>query len=428
MKITKKSLKNSKVELTVVVEEKELIKYREKAIKKISESLDVQGFRKGHIPTDVVIKTVGEESISQETQYTAISASYKKALEENDLFPLDQPQIKVEKDSPLTFIITIEVKPEIDLGKYRDIKISVKEEKITKKEIDDVLKQLQEQFPEFNEVKRKCKKGDKVNIDFAGFTLKDEPVANTEAKGQELELGSKQFIPGFEEEIEGMKAGEEKTFEITFPKDYNAKEMAGNKYKFKIKLNNVKEKVLPEINEVFIEKLLGKKESVDFLKKDIEKNLEIKKYNDNRIKAEEELLDKLSSKIKIEVPEILTKDESDTMIDNIKMGGLQQGYPWEKYLEAMKKTEEDIRKEIKDEAEKRVKYRLIIQEIIQKEELSSDEKEVESRAKHSFSHLKPEQKDKIKKAYEKGGEKYEQIRNMILVGKVFNSFLGEPKK
>ncbi|MBT4937234.1 trigger factor [Candidatus Peregrinibacteria bacterium] len=423
MKITKKDLKNSSVEFHIELDDKDMKSSRTKAIEHFSQNLKIPGFRKGHITETVILQHTSEAEISEETVKQGLQMAYVKALKKEKIEPISQPKVNIEKKAPLTFKITVETLPQINLGKYKDIKISTKKNSISKKEIDDVLKELQTKVPSFKEVKRAAKNGDQVIIDFEGFTLKDEAVANTKAEKQSLELGSKSLIPGFEEEVEGLKAGEGKTFKITFPKEYQAKDMAGNTYKFKIYIHSVEEKSLPELNEEFVEKITGKKDSIDFLKNEIEKNLLLKKEQEERKELEEKVLEELGKKIKFEVPDVLISEETNFLIDNVKMGGLQQGLPWEKYLEAIKKTEEELRKEMKKDAEKRVKYRLIIQEIVKKENFQVDEKAVHTAAHQSLARLNPEDQKKQHDAYHPGGKNYEQIKNMFLVNKAFDLFI-----
>lgn len=426
MKITQKELKKSKIQLTIVVEEKDLAHARKRAIQEISEQVKIPGFRAGHIPEDTLLQHVGEEMIRGETQKTAITECYQRSFEEVKLHPISQPKLEIVKDEPLTFTLTFDVLPEIKMGKYRDVKVTVKEKKVTEKEIKEIIEKLQEQVPSFKDVQRKAKKDDMLEFDFEGFTLDGLPVPNTKAEKYKLLLGSSQFIPGFEDNLMGISIGEEKSFDITFPKDYHAKEMAGVKYKFKVKAHSIQEKALPEVNEEFVEKITGKKGSVDSLKEEIKKNLEMKKSQEARAKAEEELLEKLAKTADFEVPEILVAEEQEFIIDNIKMGGLERGLPWEKYLEAIKKTEDELKKEVLEDAVKRVKFRLIIQEIIKLDKITADEADVQGRAAHTFSHLKPEQQKSLKDSYQKGGRHYEQIRSAVLVENLFDSFLGKP--
>ena len=428
MKVNKKDLKNSRVQLTVEVPAADMPKYKQAALAEISQNVKVPGFRAGHVPEEKIVEQVGETTIQQEAERKAITSSYTKAIQEAGVMPVSQPKVEVTKAEPLTFTIEFDVYPEVKLGKYKDVKVSVKETKVGKKEIDEVMKQLQEQVKDFKEVSRKAKDGDAVEMDFEGFDKDGNPVPNTKGEKYTLVLGSKQFIPGFEEKLEGAKAGDETEFPITFPKDYHAAEMAGVEFTFKVKVHTVKESVMPEVNEEFVEKITGKKDSVKSLEDEIKKNLELKNYKEDRAKAEEELLKKLAKGAKMDVPASMIEEETAFLLDNVKMGGLQQGMPWEKYLEAMQKTEEEVKKELEGEAGERVKNRLIIQEIIKADEVTVDEVDIEARSAHALSHLKPEDQTKQAADYKAGGKQYEQMRNMMMVEAVFNSYLGKPKR
>jgi trigger factor len=423
MKISTKKLADSSVSMNIVMEEKDMKLARDEAIQHFSQTLKIPGFRKGHITETVVVQHIKEREIEEETKKKALQHAYSTSLKKEKLQPISEPNIQITKDSPLTFSITYEVKPHIDLGTYKEISIEIKAAKVEKKEIDKILKELQNQVPLFSKVQRSIKKGDKVIIDFEGFDLKNNPIPNTKAEKHSLEIGSQSFIPGFEEEIIGLKEKEEKTFEITFPKEYHSKEMAGNKYKFKIYIHSVEEKKLMDVNEDFVEKITGKKDSTESLIKTIELNLSEKKQADVKKEAEKKILTALSKKIKFELPKSLIIQEQRFIVDNIKMGGLERGLPWEKYLEQVKKTEEEILKEVENDAKKQVTHRLIIEEIIAKNKLKADEKIVEMSANQHLMRLKPEQQQKDKAFYLPGGKYYNQIKNMFLVNKAFDLFI-----
>ncbi len=425
MKVTKKALKNSQVELKIELTTEDLEKYRKVAIKGISKEVKIDGFRAGtEIPEDMVIKKVGEEAVKAEAVRTAITKSYLKALEEKDLYALSQPKIDVTSESPLKFTVTVDVKPEITLKDYKKVSITPVPKKVTKKDIDVVIEDLKTKVKDYKEVKRAAKKDDQVVLDFAGFDMKGEPVENTKAEKQTLIIGAGQFIPWFEENAEGMKAGDEKEFKITFPADYQAKEMAGKDFNFKIKIHEVKEPVAPKIDENFVEKITGKKESVENLLKEIEKNLEERNKQEARQKAENDLLVELAKLTTFDIPQVLIDEEIEFLIDNIKMQGLQYGMPWEKYLEIMKKTEDDIRKEVAKDASGRVTNRLIIQEIIKIEGFKADEKEVLALAQDEYSRLQPAHKAQAKESdYEKGGKRYEYFLNYKILEQFFALFI-----
>ena len=425
MHISKKKLEKSQIEITIELKSETRNKYREKAIKSIAKEVNIPGFRKGHIPESLILEKFGEDLINQELNALAINETAQKAIVKEKIVLLGDPKINVVKNSPLTYTITSDVYPEVKLKDYNNIKIKIKDAKITKKDIEEMLTHFQKQSVEWKEVKRKAKKEDKVNINFAGFDLKDQPVSNTKAENFEIVIGENKFVPGFEEELNGLQAKDKKTFKITFPKDYHLKEMAGNTYKFKVDINSVQEKILPELNDEFASKFAGKKKTLAEFKTEIEKHLKQARNNEERQKKEEEVLEKLIKLSDFEVPQTLIKEEIDVMKDNVKMQGLQKGLPWEKYLEQIKKTEEDLEKEFLQDAEKRNKYRLIIEKIIAEKKLTVDEKVVEKQAQTEYQHLNETQKEKRKAEYQPGGRRYNTLKNNYLMDKFFELFLEE---
>lgn len=424
MKYTIKKLKDSKISVSISIEEKDINHARKHAVEKIASEVKVSGFRAGKVPESVLVKQVGADAIQMETENIAISHAYMDFLKESKTLPLDKPEIKITKESPLEFTAEISVKPEIKLGDYRKVVVKKEDIKISKKEIDEVIEDLSKRAPDYKEVTRKAKKEDRLTIDFAGFDLEGNAVPNTSAQDHVIVIGSNTFIPGFEDELIGLKANEDKEFKIKFPENYQAKEMASKEFKFKVTVKKVEESKLSDINEDFVEKITGKKDTVESLRQEIEKNLLIKKERESRVKREEELLEKLlKASNKFEVPQVLVNEETEFILDNLRMQGLQQGLPWENYLKALNKTEEDLKREFKNKAETQVKYRLIIQEIIAVEKIDADDKEVEKRASAELMKHKPEHQKQMASSYAKGGKHFSQIKNMMQVEKVFSSFL-----
>lgn len=424
MKYEVKDMPNSVKKIKITIENEDLEKSRKRVFQKLNQEVTVPGFRKNEAPLDILQKHIGAEKFEMEVQNDVITNSYLKTLQTAKIIPLAHPKLKVLKSSPLEFEAEVEVRPSIDLKDYQKDSVKIKESKISKKEIDDFLETLRNQVAEFKEVKRISKKGDRVYIDMEGYDPKTkETIPNTKANDFAILIGEKKLVPGFEEELIGLKTGDNKEFEIKFPENYHEKSMANNTYLFKIKVNKVEEKILPELNDDLVKKVLGKEDKLEVLIQEIEKSLKIKKEQENRVKAEHEFLEKLNKKIDFEIPEILINEEIDFLLDNIKMQGLQRGLPWEKYLESMKKTEEDFKKELKPDAQKRVKYRLIIQEIIDKEKISIDPKILKQETDRLFLKLKPEDQEKRRKDYQEGGRKYLEIENQLQVGKVFEKYL-----
>ncbi len=424
MKISQKKGKNSIVTLTIAVDEKEWGKYQEQALKKLSGEMKIDGFRAGHIPESVVRQKAGEAGILQAAMDLALPQAYAQAYQEKKISPIDQPKVEVKKASPLEFTAEVTVYPEVTVAKIPATKIPKKAKiAVTKKEITETVDQLREQFAEKSPVKRAAKKGDTAVINFNGKDKKGVEQDGMKSENHPLELGSNTFIPGFEEEVEGMKKDEEKTFEITFPKDYQAEQYAGKKFDFTVKVTDVLSKKLPKFDAELVKKLTGKDQTPEELEDEIKGHLSEQKEKQDYEKRQKDLFDLIGEKTTVEMPEIFIDDEVNGMIDNIKMQGLQGGMPWEKYLEHMKKTEEVLRKELRSEAEKATKSRLGLQQLTREDDISVSDAEISEEIAGIISQTPEKDQAKKSASLKPGQDEYLQIVNRLNIRKVFDKLL-----
>lgn len=425
MNLNVKKLPKSIVEIEVTTNEEQWEKARKVALVRLSEQVKVDGFRKGNIPENVLLQKIGgEAAFEQQILEVLLPQTYTDAIKQEKLMVLAQPDIEIKEHKPLVYIAKVAVYPEVKLPDYKKVKIDKKEQKATAKEIDEWVENFRKQVVDYKEIETKAKKGDKVEVDFEGFTLDGVPLDNTKSKNHPVILGENGLIPGFEEEIIGMQKGEEKEFEITFPKDYHAKNMASQKVKFKVKLNKVSEVILPEVNEAFVQKITGAKKSVEDFRKEIEEQLLLKKEQDEKNRRENEWLTIVSKKTNLETPDVLIKEEVDFMVDDLKMRGLQQGMPWENHLKHLKKTEDELRKEFQKTGEERVKMRLVAQEVIKEEKIIVDDKTVEVEIKKMIANQPPQNQESAKKNYAIGSKGFMQIKNQIMFDELFKKVLG----
>lgn len=428
MKISRKDQKNSIVELSVKLDDAEWKKFEAQALKKISGEVKIDGFRKGHVPETVIRQKVGEAAIKQEALDLAISQSYVKALREEKVNPLTQPEVSIEKMEPVEFKISVQVYPNVEIKDVDCSKIIIKEPKITKKEITEQLDMFLAQSAEKSSVKRKAKKGDTAVINFDGKDDKGVSQPGMQSENHPLELGTGSFIPGFEEEVIGMKKDEEKTFPIIFPKDYQSTDIAGKEFNFTVKIIDVLEKKLPKLDDAFAQKITGDdSKTVKDLENEIKGHLTTQKKEKEYNKKQKELFDLLGTNTKADIPAIFIEEEVTGMIDNIKMQGLYSGTPWKKHLENMKKTEEELREELKKDAKKAVLSRLGLQEMIQKEKIVVSEEEMKIEIEQELAKVKPEEKSEKEHSFEKGHEGWMQIENRLQIRKFFEKYLGSAK-
>lgn len=378
MKTTVKHLSDTKVELTIALGEKELKDAELVALTKLAKDVKVAGFRKGKAPASVVAKNVNPEILAQQTLDDALSKAVAEAFTTEKIQALDRPQVEVKKFVPgkeLEFTAETDILPEIKLGDYKKLTAKKGKVTVTAKDVDEIIDRMRQGFAERQDVDRAAKDGDEVVIDFVG--KKDGEAFNGgTANDYRLTIGSGQFIPGFEEGIIGRKAGEEFDLDLEFPADYHAKELAGAKVVFSTKLKEVKEVVLPELNDELAAKA-GPFTSVDELKEDIKREITNQKDREATDKLKDELIDQLIEKSEVPVPEILVKDQMRSIEQDMTQNLMYQGMNLDMYLESKKQTKEEwLDSEVKDAATKRVKAGLVLAELSKVAKVTATDEEL----------------------------------------------------
>lgn len=363
-------------------------KAQDDAFVKLNKKAKIDGFRPGKAPRSVFEKKYGKQDILYEAADKFINDKYREILSDDKLFPIVEPKVDVKKldDDSLEVEFIIITEPKVKLGEYKNLGVKKKEAKVSKDEIEHELSHLLERYAEIAEKDGEVENGNIAIIDFKG--LKDGVAFDGgTAENYELEIGSNTFIPGFEEGIIGMKKGEEKDLNLTFPKDYASEELRGQKVVFKVKVNEVKERIVPELNEEFFEDLaMPEVNNEEDLRKTLKE--QIKAHKEYHLENEfiDELLEKASANMEIEIDEEIVDAEVHYMYEDFLQKLKMQGITEELYLKYANTTKEKIEESMKEEANKRVKYRYLLKEIIKKEKIKvSDkeaEKEIEDMAKH----------------------------------------------
>lgn len=366
MKTNVKKISDTRTEVTITLDKKELADAEKVAITKLAKEMKVAGFRKGKVPFDVALKNADPVKLQDEILNNAISKAVAEAFIKEDIQALERPQVEVKKFVPgetVEFTAEADVLPEIKLGDYKKLKSTIKPEKVDQKDIDEVIGRIKQAFAEKKEVKRKAKNGDTLNIDFTG---KKDDVAfdGGTAQGFDLELGSASFIPGFEEALVGHKAGEEFDIDLTFPEDYHAKEMAGQKVVFTVKINSVNEKTESELDDELAKKA-GPFETAAELKADITEQLTKQKELEAQEKQKEELVGQLVDKSTIPTPKVMIEDQKRLIEQDFIQNLAYQGLTIDNYIEVNKFKDKDewVVKEVEPVAIKRVKSGLALAEL-----------------------------------------------------------------
>jgi len=362
MKTKLKKLSDSRVEITVTLDAKDLKTAAEKAVEKLAKEVNVEGFRKGKVPADVAKRFIPENDLNAETADIAVRSTVISAFSENEKSPLVLPNVNVTKYVPgemLEYTAAADIIPEIKLGDYKNLGVKQAETKISDKDIKNVLNNIANSFAEKKVTKRAAKLTDEVIIDFTG---KKDGVAfqGGTAKDYHLTLGSNSFIPGFEDGIVGHEPGDKFDLNLTFPKDYGVKDLAGAKTVFEVLLKQINEVKLPEIDDELAKKC-GPFKNLAELKADIEKNLKAQTEHREEEKFKDELIKALVKKSKIPTPEILIDDQLKMIREDMTRNATSQGMSFEDYLKRAGETEESWNKEARKVAEDRVKASLALQ-------------------------------------------------------------------
>ncbi len=371
-------LENNKVKLAIEVAAPDVDTALAKAYRKVVGKINLPGFRKGKVPRRILESRFGPEILHEEALELLVPGAYEAALEEAEVEPIGNPEfelIQIEEGKPLFFNTVIEVLPPVELGEYLGIEGDQEEAEIDDLQLDHHLYMLREQNARL--VPREegtVKKGDIVLLDFKGY-VDGELFEGGEAEDYSLEIGSNSFIPGFEDQLIGASLDEEKDINIKFPDNYRKEDIAGKDAVFKIKVKQIKEKQLPELDDEFV-KEVSEFDTLDEMKEDLKIKL-LKNAEDNSLaKLEEALIEKITATAKVEPPKILVDRQIDRMIGDLENYLRYQGLGLDKFLELSGKKIDEVREERREEAEKRTKANLVLDAIAKKEGIVAGESEL----------------------------------------------------
>jgi len=387
-----KKLPKSQIEFSIIVPTAEFEKFIEAATEELSKDLKIDGFRPGKAPRKVVEQKVGAEKILAHGAERAIKKTYVDAVTKNKIDTIGEPKITITKiaaGNDLEYKAVVAVMPKIKLSNYRKDAKSIKKsaaEKATDEQIQKEIETIQKSRAKLITVAREAKKDDRVEIDFEVF-VDGKLIEGGAAKNHPLTIGENYFIPGFEDNLVGMKEKDEKEFELAFPKDYHQKELAGKTAKFKVKMILVQEKELPKIDDEFA-KSLGNFENLAAFKKNLSEGIEMEQKNKNEEKWRAEAIGKIAAESQIDLPDILVEQELEKMMAEFEQNIATMGLQLETYLENIKKSKSEITKGWQENAEKRVQAALILKEIAASEEIEVPSSEVEEEMNKILAYYK----------------------------------------
>lgn len=395
-------LENCKMEVKVTFTTEEWKDAQDKALTKLAKNVKIDGFRQGKAPAKMVKARIGTGAVLEEATDIILKKSYADILINNGVNPVGQPEVQIDELNSETLSITVvaPVAPEVELGQYKGLEVKKPTVKVMKKEIEEELANYQNQFAELV-IKEDgaVENGDTAVIDFEGFK---DGVAFDGGKGENhpLEIGSGSFIPGFEEQVIGMKVGEEKEINVSFPKDYQAEDLAGQAVVFKVKVHEIKTKVLPEIDDELAKDVnIDGVETLADLEIYTKEQIKNRKQSEADTKFNNDIVNAIIDNTPLEVPEVMVEGELQNMMREVEQNLSQQGLTLELFQQLIGKTADDMKADMHEQAEQRVKYSLILAEIVKAENIEVTEEELDEEIKEIAAYYGREF-DEVKKIFE----------------------------
>lgn len=363
MQFNLEKLDKNFVQLTATASSDEVDTALAEAYKRVVNKVNLPGFRKGHIPRSVLEAHFGKEVLQEDALDILVTKGYFQGVEEHQLEPIDQPNLEIDKpiaeNQEFIFKAKVQVLPEVQLGEYKGLKVEKPEVQVGDEQVAAQLKALQERHAELVlSDKQVLENGDFAIIDFEGY-VEGKAFPGGAAQSYTLEIGSQSFIPGFEEQLIGIKVGEEKEIKVTFPADYHSKDLAGKESIFKVTLKEIKVKEIPEIDEEFA-KSIGNFENVSQLKADLLEKLTHAAEHESESKFSQAVIDKAVENAKVEIPEVMVEREIEDLTQRFEQNLTYQGLTMDRYLEYAQKNREQVKEEFQPEAQKRVKTDLVL--------------------------------------------------------------------
>ena len=391
----------NEVKLSFTIEAAKFDEAMKKVYVKTAKYFTIPGFRKGKAPMQMVEKHYGSEIFYEDTFNELVPEIYDAAIKENNIAAVSRPNIditQIGKGQDLVFTAVVQTKPEVKLGKYKGIELPKVEYTVSDKDVEHELGHMAEHNARLVSIEdRPVEKGDIAVIDFEGF-LDGKPFEGGKAEKHELEIGSNTFIPGFEDQVIGMKIDEEKDLNVTFPEDYFSKDLAGKPVVFKVKVHEIKHKELPKMDDEFA-KDVSEFDTLADLKNSIKEK--IQKENDDKAKYETEdnAIKAVCDGVELEIPSGMIETEVDNMVKDVEQRLQYQGLTLEQYYALSGKPEAVMRDEMKETAEKNVKSRLVIEAIIKAEDIKPEDKEVEEKLKEMAKNYQKTEEEMLQNTY-----------------------------
>ena len=406
--------------LEIEVSEEQFEKGVQKAYKKNVGRFNIPGFRKGKAPRAIIERHYGEAIFYEDAINEVCPDAYQQAVDQHNLQPVDQPEldiVQIEKGKPFIFKAMVTVKPEVTLGDYKGIQVEKKEYPVTDEDVDKELESMRNANARMVTVEdRPAKKDDMVIIDYKGFVGEEQFDGGT-AENQTLVLGSGQFIPGFEDQLIGAKAGDSVEVNVTFPEDYQAEHLAGKEAVFKVDVKETKEKELPDLDDEFA-KDVSEFDTLEELKGDIRVKLEERATHRAKHETEDEVIKKVTELSEIDIPEVMIEKQIDSMVRDFEIQLMYQGIKLDDYLSYTNKSKEDFRADLEDAATERVRIQLTLEKISKVEGITETEEELDKEVEKLAETYKREDVEEFKNSL--GEDELNYVKESIIIRKTID--------
>lgn len=390
MKVSTEQTENSQVVLDVEAEPEEVEHSLEEAYRRLVKRADVPGFRRGKAPREMLERYIGREALLEEALELLVPQLLSQAIEEQGIDVIAQPEIEITQTDPVTFKATVQVRPTVELGDYRELSIAVDQVEVAEEEVNKVIEQIRYQHAPWEPAERPIKFGDLVTIDVTGSMAgRFTPTVSGQSGADDSLLDKRdlQFevlqglpfpVPGFAEELEGLEKGQEKEFAISLPTDYGTSELAGKECRFKVLVSEIKEKKLPELNDEFAKSIGDGFETLGALRERIASNLRLMAEDEARRRHEEKVIDAVVELSKVESPPLLVERDIDRLIAEQEMELRESRISLKDYLRSRRKTEEELKEELRPIATKRVTQSLVLAKVVEAEGIEVTDEEIDS--------------------------------------------------
>lgn len=427
MKATAERIEKNTVLLEIEVEAEKMDQAMDQAYRKIVKQVNIPGFRRGKAPRFMVERYVGKETLFGEAAEIVVPEAYTEALKETETEPIAQPKIDIvqgEPGKPLIFKATVEVKPEVTLGEYKGLEVKRPSTEVTEEDVNKELERLQNRHARLITVEDgEVQNGDTAIIDFTGY-VDGEAFEGGTAENYSLTIGSGTFIPGFEEQLVGVKVGEEKDVNVTFPEDYHAENLAGKPATFKVKVKELKRKELAPLDDEFA-KDVSEFDTLEELKNDIRNKLKQTAEEQAKAAVENGAVDAAVANATVEIPEVMVEQKVDQMLNNVNQRLMQQGINLDQYFQYTNTSVDEMRQRMKPDAEKTVRNELVLDAIAKAEKIEASEEEINEELKKIAEYVRQDV-EIVRKTLELQGEMGHIIQDIVRRKTV--SFLAENAK